>query len=566
MAYQVSPRVPVSLIVLLLSSALAGYGLLRSHHESTESELLAFVGVMSAISLTQIGVIMGDSVVQPEQQLFWANFVNAIAVLLIVYALLWFTLAYSENDQWITRKTVGVALGHIVLSGVVVAVAPEIMYEVTGQSTSGPTTVLGITFEEWVFIDRTPKLPFVLLQLYSYTAGLVSAFVLARYIVRNRTQLYVGQIATLCIGVGTPIILNSLVLIGAVSLSVNYTTMSLGVTSVAFGIAVFRYRLFRLAPIGRRQLIDTMDDPVLVIDTENRVVDSNRTARFLAGSPDDWRGTSLTKFSKAFSSEVTSVEEFQNEQILCTQNDEKRWFDPRISPIQSERGSVAGHIVLLREITELNEQKERVTEQNEQLEQFTEVVSHDLRNPLTVASNSLELAQEESDSPYLDNAVDAIDRSQVLVEDLLAFAQTDETSLQSESIILSELIEECWEGVPSENATLIVETKRTISADRSRLKQLFENLFRNSVEHGGGDVTITVGALSDGFYVADDGAGLSAGDHREIFETKYSTADGGLGIGLQIVQRTVDAHDWEIAATDSQDGGARFEVTGVETT
>jgi hypothetical protein len=67
-----------------------------------------------------------------------------------------------------------------------------------------------------------------------------------------------------------------------------------------------------------------------------------------------------------------------------------------------------------------------------------------------------------------------------------------------------------------------------------------------------------------GFYVADDGSGIPEGDRELIFDSGYSTREGGTGFGLDIVSEIVDAHGWTIAATDSRDGGARFEITGVD--
>jgi signal transduction histidine kinase len=66
-----------------------------------------------------------------------------------------------------------------------------------------------------------------------------------------------------------------------------------------------------------------------------------------------------------------------------------------------------------------------------------------------------------------------------------------------------------------------------------------------------------------GFYVADDGSGIPETDRDEIFNSGYSTLDNGTGFGLNIVSEIVDAHGWKITATDSWDGGARFEITGV---
>ena len=109
-----------------------------------------------------------------------------------------------------------------------------------------------------------------------------------------------------------------------------------------------------------------------------------------------------------------------------------------------------------------------------------------------------------------------------------------------------------------------METDRTIRCDLNRLRQLFENLYRNAIEHGGSDVTVTVGQLDEGFYVEDDGSGIPEGKREQVFDLGFSTADTGTGFGLSIVQQVVETHGWKIDLTEGKNGGARFEITGVE--
>ncbi|MFC7078592.1 hybrid sensor histidine kinase/response regulator [Haloarcula halophila] len=225
-----------------------------------------------------------------------------------------------------------------------------------------------------------------------------------------------------------------------------------------------------------------------------------------------------------------------------------------------------GSVGTLRDITGCKERAWELERQNARLEEYASIVSHELRNPLMTAQGRLELAQADCDSPHLDEVGDAVDRCQALIDDLLALAQSGNAVGTAEPVTLSELAEECWQTTPSADATLAVETDQTISSDRSRLQQLFENLFRNAVNHGGGEVTVTVGEIADGFYVADDGAGIPDEERDNIFEAGYSTADDGTGFGLAIVKEIVEAHGWEIRVTDSESGGARFEITGVEVT
>jgi signal transduction histidine kinase len=213
---------------------------------------------------------------------------------------------------------------------------------------------------------------------------------------------------------------------------------------------------------------------------------------------------------------------------------------------------------------ELRSQREALQRQNQRLEKFANIVSHDLRNPLNVASGRLELARTERDSAYLEDIAHAHDRMEALIDDVLALSKAGNQVSELDTVDLETVSESCWRNVQTVDATLVTATNRTILADRSPLQQLLENLMRNAVEHGGDDVTITVGDLGDtGFYVADDGPGVATDGREKIFESGHSTSEGGTGLGLAIVKEIADAHDWEISVTDSDAGGARFEITGV---
>jgi PAS domain S-box-containing protein len=211
----------------------------------------------------------------------------------------------------------------------------------------------------------------------------------------------------------------------------------------------------------------------------------------------------------------------------------------------------------------LRARERELERKNEQLEAFTGIVSHDLRNPLNVVAGRVELAQEECDTPHLDVIDGALTRMDQLINQTLTLARSGQVIAETEPVDLSHLIEQCWENVDTGEATLRVETVPEIEADPVRLRQLVENLYRNAVEHGSKDVTVTVGKLPDGFYIEDDGSGILESERDAVFDIGYSTDDGGTGFGLSIVKRIVEAHDWDIRPTEGSDGGARFEITGV---
>jgi signal transduction histidine kinase len=105
----------------------------------------------------------------------------------------------------------------------------------------------------------------------------------------------------------------------------------------------------------------------------------------------------------------------------------------------------------------------------------------------------------------------------------------------------------------------------TVWADRTRLQQVLENLIRNAVEHGGEDVRIRVGDRPRGFYVEDDGPGIPEDEREQVLEPGYPPDGSGTGFGLSIVRDISNAHDWTFDITASDDGGARFEFSGVRT-
>jgi len=262
-------------------------------------------------------------------------------------------------------------------------------------------------------------------------------------------------------------------------------------------------------------------------------------------------------------------------------------------------GSYEG-LLMYTDVTERNEYRRGLERQTERLDEFAGVVSHDLRNPLRAVEGSIELAREEYDDDDLDRAARALDRAFDLIDDLLTAAREGAAVTETERVALDAAAERAWNGVDADDARLVVATEATIHADEDRLLRLLGNLLRNSVEHGStgsrpeaddgvehgstgdrsgtgdaagdadsagtaaADVTVEVGALDDGFYVADDGPGIPPDERGDVFTPGYTTVADGTGLGLYVVREIARAHDWSVELVEG-DGGARFELTGVET-
>ncbi|GEM_PF-1924634 len=255
-----------------------------------------------------------------------------------------------------------------------------------------------------------------------------------------------------------------------------------------------------------------------------------------------------------------------------------RWLSINASPLTDREGTVDRVICVVVDITATRNAEVALTAHNQQLEEFASIVSHDLRNPLNVLAGSLELAEETGQAVHFERSQRALERMNQLIDDLLLLARAGQAIDATETVDVGQLATECWKSISAESAHLTVETDQVVVADKSRLQQLFENLFRNSVEHSSADsrqnpdnsaehagstVTIAVGALEDGFFVADNGPGIPPAHRKQIFERGFSSTPEGTGLGLYIVSEIAEAHGWHVSLADSNIG-TRIEITGVE--
>ncbi|WP_336326530.1 sensor histidine kinase [Halovenus sp. HT40] len=239
------------------------------------------------------------------------------------------------------------------------------------------------------------------------------------------------------------------------------------------------------------------------------------------------------------------------------------WGTLTLSPLWN--GTFHGYAAISQDTTTTKEYERMLERQNDRLKEFTDILAHDLRNPLNVIDGHLSLYEETGDGDHLETIDETTDRMARLVEDLLRVARQGDVVTDPEPTDIGDVIETAWEGLAGDSGpTLHYETVGSVSSDPDRLCELFENLFRNAVEHGGNEVTVRVGPLDTGFYVEDDGSGIADGHKTEVFDHGFTTRDDGHGYGLSVVRTIVNAHGWDISASDAQTGGARFEITGIE--
>jgi len=330
---------------------------------------------------------------------------------------------------------------------------------------------------------------------------------------------------------------------------------------------------YRQTQADFRALFQAIPDPAFVVGDDDTVTEANEEFREVVGAArEDVIGTDpreLDVFDDAgedvFDDALAGTKPVDDTVSFSFRDVNNVERHARLRSREQTVDGATRTIVVMHDVTEL-------TEKNQQLEDFASIVTHDLRNPLSVASarvpvvrNRLPDEAGEEVTEHLDVVENSLTRINDLVEGVRTLVR--ETSVDDlDACPFEETVREAWQTAETENAALAVDAPdTTIVADRRPLLQLLENLFRNARDHAGDDATVTVGVFEDaGFYVADDGPGIPPRDRQRVFDAGYTTDSGGTGLGLKIVREIVTAHDWGISVTESDAGGARFEITGVE--
>ena len=241
---------------------------------------------------------------------------------------------------------------------------------------------------------------------------------------------------------------------------------------------------------------------------------------------------------------------------------EWQWLESRGRNLLSD-GTVSGFVVNSRDITELKTRETELRQQNDQLQEMRRTISHDLRNPLNVASGSLELYQETGEEDHLNKVSASLRRIDTMIDQILELSDHEVNLSGTETVSLETVVGRAWEMVETADAQLRVEATKRVEADPDRLQQLFENLIRNSVQFGPDDVSVTVDVTDRGIRYEDDGPGIDPQKTEMVFESGYTTDEDLTGFGLTIVKQIALAHGWDITLDADRDAGVRFDLTDV---
>ncbi|MFX1567066.1 MAG: sensor histidine kinase [Promethearchaeota archaeon] len=201
-----------------------------------------------------------------------------------------------------------------------------------------------------------------------------------------------------------------------------------------------------------------------------------------------------------------------------------------------------------------NKEKEKVLHrQKQELSQFAHMMSHDLRSNLTSIKGYLEIILTESTNEKIQGMLKKIEQIQDLLETSVKLADSGKVIDTAEIVDLHELTLEVTDTIIPKHINCNIDGLPMVLADKHRIYQVMKNILENAVIHGkpefinifskheNGDIIIVI--ENDGFTIPND--------FIESFnDPNFSLDFRNKGIGLKIVKRIIEAHNWKISITN----------------
>jgi signal transduction histidine kinase len=556
-------------VALSVASAVVSFAVAAFAHRRSAPGTVGLAAFSVAAGVWAAGNAVQVAVATLDAKLLAVD-VQYVGILVIPLAWFVFAAEYTGREEWVNRRTLAA-----------LSVFPVVMFALVLTNDHHHLVRVSATLEETggvVRISREFGPMFWVATAYSNLVNSVGTVMLVVAALRVGGQ-YRRQTAAVLVGTSVPWLANVADMAGTTTIEPE---AFFGVTAVAFAHAMLAYDLFELLPVARDRVFAELDDGVVVVDKRGVVADYNDAAQRLLGTHlatgSQFRETAPPAIARA-------LEAGDDDPVEIVAGGETRWLTVQSNLADDD---TSGRLVLLRDVTELQRKRTELDRENERLERVADTISHDLRNPLSVADGYLDLAEERGDPEDFERVRNALDRMDDIIDGTLRLARTGLSDPDVRDVALADVVERAWANVPTEAAELVVDggvgdsaarssaprsdAVHVVRADPDQLESLLENVFRNAVEHGArsdaGDapaITVTVGATPKGFFVADDGRGIPERDRGDVFERGFTTSDSGTGLGLAIVLDMAEAHGWQAALSDSDEGGARLDVTGVET-
>lgn len=543
------------------------------------------VALMVALFLWCGGYMLEFMGADLDTKLFWAK-IQYFGIATLPLASFLFALEFSGRGTWLTTQKF-FALAVLPAITLVLALTNDAHQLIWSDwhidPMVGNTSVMHFEHAPFFWIST----------LYAYGLLIAGIVLIVQALIR-RPEVYRGQILSILVGYAFPWITN---VVSNVFYDFDLTPFAFIVTSLAFAWSIFRHHLFESPPNAFETVIESMSDPVFILDMRNRVVNANPAAQQMLGLSDSEIIDHHTSEVFARQTDILDVYEHAvniREEITIGSEPNRSYYELSISPLTDRLDKILGRAVILHDISDRKQvenamatARDQAVESSRVKSEFLARVSHELRTPLGVIRGYADLLSEpaygqlsELQTKAVSEIIDSTERISDMVGELLDEARLAAGAVQLEikpfnpAEILNDVKEKMSVLADQKNLDLTTdldsELPDQIVGDPIRINQMVTNLTSNSIKFTRkGKVGIRF-YMHDtnqwAFEVADTGPGIPKEAHESIFEP-FRQADssiprifGGTGLGLSIVKHLTNLMDGQITVESEVGSGSTFTV------
>jgi len=483
----------------------------------------------------------------------------------------WFLVAAEVTDRLSLSRTVAAVSVAYVLIELLLVVSNGTHHLVYGPSTAVDGTIPVVAYGPWFWVQTAVNYGLILVGTgllvveWSRSSGL-----------RRR------QAAVLSVAVLPPVVANLVTLFGPVPTVHDLTPFGLVGSGLLLSWALYRVEFLDIVPVARQAAMAEMQDAVVTLDDENRIVDCNRAARSRFDIPPSYAGDPVgTYFPSLIDAPATdgggtatdddSVADGEPSSptvVTRTVDGDPHSYSVSVSPVV-EAGRTVARVVVLRDITPIKRREQELTEREAELELLRQILSrvlrHNIRNKLTTIRGNADLLAETAtgeETARVDRITEASDELIALSEKARTIEglvdRTDETATYDLRVVAERVVDSVRDRHP--DATYTVDGAETCTVTTGRgVESAVECLVENAVEHNDDPdptVDVRVGCAADGsaVTVSDDGPGISEHERAVIRRREETPLAHSSGIGLWIVSWVADCCEAELSFDVDEDG------------
>lgn len=377
----------------------------------------------------------------------------------------------------------------------------------------------------------------------------------------------------------------------------NITILSFSISGLVLLFGITRYRMFDIAPFARRRLTEILNDAIILVDNDLKIIYHNPAASELLHLGSKYFYSDLRKVGWLHNACSAHLEYDSDDKEILTNTTDNEWYNIKIIRILDDHDTFQANLLIIRNISakkKLELQTSRLNEEltishkkllaiNSQKDKIMSIIGHDLKTPFHqiislshVLKDSIDDFSKEDILALLDDISHASENGMKTLQDLLNWAngQRESVVVNFENLHLRPVIDNIIQSLRLSAAAkqlrfiTNIPDDALIYADEKMVTVAFRNLLTNAIKFSrpGGNITVTYANRDNNarIFFTDEGIGMEERDTRKIFtgginESRPGTnGETGSGLGLMLCREMIINNKGSIEVSSQPEKGTTF--------